>query len=109
MDQKPPVLTAWDLYEFPEESLPAGTPRLSVRDPLPKASVGDLPGFDAIDPGGRRTADEFIKLLSGASPQVADLNYHGAQTKRDPVRWLTISPFEVYLERVFADKLAEVE
>ncbi|MFO0608808.1 MAG: hypothetical protein U0324_36915 [Polyangiales bacterium] len=105
----PPVLTQWDEYEFPEESLPPGKPRLSVRDPLPGVSVGDLPPLEAVDPGGRRTADALIELVSGANPEVDSINYHGDATRRDPVRWLTVSPFDVYLERVFAEKLCEVE
>lgn len=109
MSSNNPVLAAWDLYVFPEASLPAGKPRLTVRDPLPRASVGDLPSLESVDPGGRRTADALIELLSDATRGQSDSAYHGAETELPRVRWLAVSPFNVYLERVFADKLSEIE
>ncbi len=101
-------LSQWDLYEFPEEPLSPGKPRLQVSDPLPRLSPDGLPTLDQVDPGAKHTIEKVTNCLA-ETIYTLDLPYHGDATRKPKVRWFLFSPFEVYLEKVFADKLSEVE
>lgn len=119
MAEELPVLDDWDGYVFPEEGLDASRQRLAVRDPMTSTTSGSFAPYrlDEAQDGAAatmmKTLVEVNRVLEGRGDdargaQVVDeLALNGPQG--DPVRWFLFSPYEVFLEKVLAERLKTLE
>ena len=113
-EHPPPVLDDWDGYVFPEQSLPPGNHRMMVRDPVSPATAGsfaparlDEPEVSSAAPGAMKHTLLRVSERLRDPESVTELALHGHGNA--DVRWFLFSPYEVFLERVLAERLKTLE
>jgi hypothetical protein len=110
--QDTPVLDDWDGYEFPEESVTAGNHRLVVRDATQNAQPNEYAPF-RFDQRLRNEDARSMKVATDAVHRKLMIDQSFSPVARRvggaPVHWLLFSPYEIYLEKVFSERLKTLE
>ena len=106
---EPPVFDDWAGYVFPEESLSGlGSQRLLVRDPIASSQEGYAPFRLDVAQGGPSTMDNTLqKFMEIVTESTSNFPLNSRQTAQ--VTWFTTSPYEVFLEKVLAERLKTLE